>query len=65
MALRVLHRHLSKRWLMLEVPPPLISKEFKKRSSHFIQRVYETYPLICVFHFRNSPKSDKTVLKRN
>ncbi len=47
MALRVLHRHLSKRW------------------SYFIQKVYETDPLICVFHFRNFPKSDKTVLKRN
>ncbi len=32
-----------------EVPPPLISKEFKKRWSYFIQKVYETDPLICAF----------------
>ncbi len=32
---------------MLEVPPPLVSQEFKKRWPHFIQKVYETDPLIC------------------
>jgi len=31
----------------IEVPPPSISKELKKRWSHFIQKVYETDPLIC------------------
>ncbi len=60
MALRVLRRHLSKRWLMLEVPPPLVSKELKRRWSHFIQKVYETDLLIWVFYFRNAPKPAKT-----
>ncbi len=32
---------------VIEVPPPLISKELKKHCSHFIQEVYETDPLIC------------------
>jgi hypothetical protein len=31
-----------------EVPPPTISKELKKRWSHFIQKVYEKDPLICL-----------------
>ncbi len=31
-----------------EVPPPLVSKELKKRWSYFIQKVYETDPLICL-----------------
>ncbi len=31
-----------------EVPPPLVSKELKKRWSYFIQKVYETHPLICL-----------------
>ena len=30
-----------------EVPPPLISKELKKRWSYFIRKVYETDPLVC------------------
>jgi len=30
----------------VEVPPPPISKEMKKRWSYFIQKVYETDPLI-------------------
>ncbi len=30
-----------------EVPPPLVSKELKKLWSYFIQKVYETDPLIC------------------
>ena len=31
---------------VIEVPPPSISKELKKRWSHFIQKVYETDPLV-------------------
>jgi len=31
----------------VEVPPLPISKELKRRWSHFIQKVYETDPLIC------------------
>ncbi len=31
----------------VEVAPPPISKELKRRWSHFIQKVYETDPLIC------------------
>ncbi len=30
----------------VEVPPPLVSKELKKRWSYFIRKVYETDPLI-------------------
>jgi hypothetical protein len=30
-----------------EVPPPLVSKELKKRWSYFIKKVYETDPLVC------------------
>ncbi len=30
-----------------EVPPPPISRELKRRWSHFIQKVYETDPLVC------------------
>ena len=30
---------------VIEVPPAPISKELKKRWSHFIQKVYETDPL--------------------
>ncbi len=33
---------------VIEDPPPTISKELKKRWSHFIQKVYETDPLICL-----------------
>ena len=29
------------------VPPPLVSKELKKRWSYFIRKVYETDPLVC------------------
>ncbi len=32
---------------VIEAPPPLVSKELKKRWSHFIQKVYETDPLVC------------------
>ncbi len=31
----------------VEVPPPLVPKELKKRWSYFIQKVYETDPLVC------------------
>jgi len=31
----------------VEVPPPLVSKELKKRWSYFIRKVYETDPLVC------------------
>jgi hypothetical protein len=31
---------------VIEVPPPSISKELKKRWSHFIQKVYDTDPLV-------------------
>jgi len=30
-----------------EIPPPLVSKELKRRGSYFIQRVYETNSLVC------------------
>jgi len=30
-----------------EVPPPPISRELKRRWSHFIRKVYETDPLVC------------------
>ncbi len=32
---------------VIEVPPPPVSKESKKRWSHFIRKVYETDPLTC------------------
>ena len=32
---------------VIEVAPPPISKELKKRWSHFIRKVYETDPLTC------------------
>jgi len=32
---------------VIEVDPPPISKEFKKRWSYFIRKVYETDPLNC------------------
>ena len=32
---------------VIEVAPPPISKEMKKRWSYFIQKVYESDPLIC------------------
>jgi len=30
-----------------EVPPPPLSRELKRRWSHFIRKVYETDPLVC------------------
>ncbi len=30
-----------------EVPPPLVSRELKRRWSYFIRKVYETDPLVC------------------
>ncbi len=30
-----------------EVPPPPVFKELRRRWSHFIQKVYETDPLVC------------------
>jgi len=32
---------------LIEVAPPPISTEMKKRWSYFIQKVYETDPLVC------------------
>ena len=32
---------------VIEVAPPPVSKELKKRWSHFIRKVYETDPLTC------------------
>jgi len=32
---------------VIEAPPPLVSKELKRRWSHFIRKVYETDPLVC------------------
>ena len=32
---------------VIEVPPPPISKELKRRWSYFIRKVYETDPLVC------------------
>ncbi|MEE9550854.1 MAG: hypothetical protein V3W08_10720, partial [Candidatus Binatia bacterium] len=31
----------------IEVAPPPVSKELKKRWSYFIRKVYETDPLTC------------------
>ncbi len=31
----------------MEVPPPPVSKELKRRWSYFIRKVYETDPLVC------------------
>ncbi len=31
----------------VEVPPPPVSKELKRRWSYFIRKVYETDPLVC------------------
>ncbi len=31
----------------VEVTPPPVSKELKRRCSHFIRKVYETDPLVC------------------
>jgi len=30
---------------VIEIDPPLVSKELKKRCSYFIRKVYETDPL--------------------
>ena len=30
-----------------ELPPPVVSRELKRRWSHFIRKVYETDPLVC------------------
>jgi hypothetical protein len=32
---------------IIEVAPPPVSKELKKRWSYFIRKVYETDPLVC------------------
>ena len=32
---------------VIEIDPPLVSKELKKRCSYFISKVYETDPLTC------------------
>jgi hypothetical protein len=32
---------------IIEIDPPAVSKELKKRWSHFIRKVYETDPLTC------------------
>jgi hypothetical protein len=32
---------------IIEVTPPPVSKELKKRWSYFIRKVYETDPLVC------------------
>ena len=32
---------------VIEIDPPLVSKELKKRWSYFIRKVYETDPLTC------------------
>ena len=32
---------------VIEADPPPVSKELKKRWSHFIRKVYETDPLTC------------------
>jgi len=32
---------------VMEVPPPSLSKDLKKRWSYFIRKVYETDPLVC------------------
>ncbi len=31
----------------IEAPPPLLSKELKRRWSYFFRKVYETDPLVC------------------
>jgi len=35
------------RFLYIEIAPQPVSKELKKRWSHFIRKVYETDPLTC------------------
>jgi len=37
-----------------EVPSPPISRELKRRWSHFIRKVYETDPLFFIFLERTS-----------
>jgi len=32
---------------IIEIDPPAVSKELKKRWSYFIRKVYETDPLTC------------------
>ncbi len=32
---------------VMEVPPPAVSRELKRRWSYFIRKVYETDPLVC------------------
>ncbi len=32
---------------VIELPPPPVSKELKRRWSYFIRKVYETDPLVC------------------
>lgn len=56
---------------VIEVVPPPISKELKKRWSHFIQKVYETHPLICpkcqgemrIISFIDQPEVIKKILQ--
>ncbi len=39
---------------VIEVAPPLVSKELKKRWSYFIRKVYETDPLVCPKSYQRS-----------
>ncbi len=39
-------KNISRKPEFVEVTPPPVSKELKRRWSHFIQKVYETDPLI-------------------
>ncbi|MCZ6758963.1 MAG: hypothetical protein O7D29_01100 [Gemmatimonadetes bacterium] len=40
---------------VIEVPPPLVSKELKKHWSYFIRKVYETDPLVLPSEHRLCP----------
>ena len=56
---------------VVEVAPQPISKELKKRWSHFIRKVYETDPLICprcqgemrIISFIDQPEVIKKILQ--
>lgn len=43
----MLKEAVSRKPEVIEIAPPPISKELKKRWSYFIRQVYETDPLTC------------------
>lgn len=56
---------------VIEIAPPPISKELKKRWSYFIRKVYETDPLTCpkcqgemrIISFIDQPEVIKKILQ--